>query len=192
MQEYYFPISLKGINSSCYGVVLTRLFEALHLAISKEGKGGVGLSFPGWKSHSKNKIERSFGDCILVVGQDRDALMKVITRYNIDVEIDMPELVAENVLDVPLGCDRSIFKRSRSLQKQFRVAKHGEDADVRASARKRISEMEKLPTIAVRSKSTNETYLIAVERVDNVNSEEAGFSSYGLSKGSSVPVFYPE
>lgn len=188
MSEYYFDISFAGISSAYYGKALSRVFHALHGAIFKESDGEVGLSFPGWKD-GRHDHEVSLGGIVRVVSSDKDRLIRVSTRYDVDIEVDLKELSANKIDVVPETADRAVFARSRIQQRYRHFMKHG-DLDGKIAAKTRMGVERALPKIFVTSATTDQSFLMRIDKRDPATiSKDRMFDNYGLSSGRSVPVW---
>jgi CRISPR-associated endonuclease Csy4 len=188
MLESYVEITIKPSIEFTQNEILSALFLKLHIAISNTANGQIGISFP---DYSLKKKFLGFRIRVFSSSKNMSLLQKSNWFFSLRDYLDVT-----NILDIPLGCNWSVFKRVQvnSFEKQRK----------RMVRRKGIAYEETLkviplnlyknvefPFINVKSLSTHSVAKIFIKKDDVVIADisSVGYSSYGLSSSCPVPNF---
>lgn len=191
--KYYIDIKLLFNSEISLGFIWQKVYLPLHLALVKtkdeDNKVKIGFSFPKYQ-------DKSFplGDVLRIFAPSKEDLISfdatqsliILDEYISISEIkDVPSNVSEFV-----QFSRKQFKSSSARLARRQAMRKGISLEEALRNYEGMSEQStKLPFVIMQSASSNQNMLIFIEK--NIsNTEIKGlFSTYGLSKSSTVPWF---
>lgn len=192
--KFYIEITLLPSLDAPIYFLWEKVYQQIHLSLVEsktiDGKVYIGVSFPEY-----NDEIHQLGRKLRLFSSKKDDLV------NLDVNkwlYRLQDYVSiSGIRDVPTVIDGyAFYKRIQTKSSNLRLAKRkakreGIDYDEALSFfNKRIEVHSHVPFIQMRSQSSNKRYrlMIGYEKTENKTFTK-GFSSYGLSSESSVPIF---
>jgi CRISPR-associated endonuclease Csy4 len=190
--NFYLEITLLPNTEIGLNFLWEKVYQQLHLgfvAIKDEnGKVAVGVSFPSYdaeKHHLGHKLRLFAETEALLLRFDASGWLAILSDYVHLTRIKpVPEKVEKH------GCFYRIQLKSqlnraqrKARRKNISVEKalHYYDAYV--------EQRTKAPFIHLKSASSRESFKLFIGYVEQVETSEKGFSCYGLSRQSTVPIF---
>lgn len=195
--KYYIDIKLLSDNEISLGFIWQKVYAQMHLAMVKQkdsqGLCKVGFSFP--------KYGKSFplGDILRLLAPTKEELKLLDIEENLKRFSDY--VLISDIKEVPVNVEtyvtfsRKQFKNSNTERLVRRQAKRkGISID---EARKNYKDFDeekilkenKLPYININSLSTQNKMKIFIDKNIKEKATDGLFTSYGLSKVSTVPYF---
>jgi len=192
--KYYVDIAMLFNEEDNLGYLWRKLYAQIHLALvevrDENNLVSIGLSFPNYLNN------RSLGDTLRVFALTKEEL----TDLKLEAWLKRLEgyFFIGNIKEVPL----SITKFACFRRKQFKT--NVERLARRQAKRKGISFEEalknyedfdedkkktKLPYVNIKSLSSDREMKIFIEKLEVKEENKGLFSTYGLSKTSTVPLF---
>jgi CRISPR-associated endonuclease Csy4 len=189
---YYFEINFLPTQEIPLNFLWSKVFYRMHLRLvqMQDTKGNVpiGLSFPGYAFDPVG-----LGNALRVFARSRDTLelfnesspLKIFSEY---VHITGIREVPQNVVYVKyerhqVGASIECLARRRAKRDQISY----EDA-LQKYARY-VREQSMYPFIKMKSDSSNKRFSLFIKKEPSSASDDFWFTTYGLSKNSSVPEF---
>jgi CRISPR-associated endonuclease Csy4 len=191
--NYYIDIKLLTDSEITLGFIWKKLYAQIHLALvevrDEKNLVPIGLSFPKYSN------DRFLGDTLRIFSPTKEDLESLDLNRWIGRLLDY--LTISEIQKVPTSTEFVSFRRKQFKTNIERLAR-------RQAKRKGISYKEalenyknfneekkktKLPYINVKSLSSNREMKIFIEKSIKSNPENGLFSTYGLSKTSTVPWF---
>ena len=189
--DYYCEITLlPGGDISLY-FLWEKIFFPIHLALveMQDEQGGVGCSFPEYdaKTFQLGSKLRIFTET--ETGLEKLELRKVMRNFSDYMHITRVRHVPENVDN--FACFFRIQTKSNTERLARRKAKRDSISyeDALHLLENRKNRESKAPFIWMKSLSSGKRYRLMIGRCEGKPTETLQFSSYGLSRVSSVPVF---
>ncbi|MCL1092786.1 type I-F CRISPR-associated endoribonuclease Cas6/Csy4 [Shewanella kaireitica] len=184
MKRYYFMVRFLPEQANL-ALLTGRCISVMHGFICKHDIQGLGVSFPAWS-------DASIGNMIAFVHTNMDVLKELSLQGYFQ---DMQECGFFKVSDVeavPDGCAEVRFKRNQAIAKMFvgETRRRLKRLEKRALARgevctpnksKEPRELDCFHCIAIASTSTEQDFLLHVQKESVQKPEEAEFSQYGLA-----------
>jgi len=190
--KYYIDIVLTPNKEDNLSFIWSKVYTQMHLAlveIKSDDGVEIGFSFPFYNNH-----EFPLGDTLRVFSSSKELL----NTLNINHWLKKLEgfVYVGNINDVPSNVkeyvtfSRKQFKSNISRLARRYAKRHDmsiEDAlDVYKDANAKHTD---LPFVYIKSLSTEQEMKIFIEKSIKTNPENGLFSTYGLSKTSTVPWF---
>lgn len=195
--NYYVDIKLIADVEITLGFIWKKLYAQIHLALvevrNEKNLVSFGLSFPNYK-----ESDFPLGNSLRIFAKNKEALEKLgLNRWLMRLDDYM---VLGDIKEVPLNVKEYVsFSRKQFKMNKERLAR-------RQAKRKNISYEEalknyanfdeekkkknnKLPYVNVKSLSSNKEMKIFIEKSETKEYKDGLFSTYGLSKESTVPWF---
>ena len=192
--KYYIEIILLSSNEIPLYFLWEKVYQQIHLALveSQEPKGkvSIGVSFPEY-----NVKEHKLGNKLRLFSFNRDEIETLdihrwLSRLKDYVHVSGIREVLGNINEY------AFFKRIQTKSSNSRLARRKARRDgisyeeALSFFNKHLEKNSDLPYIQMKSISSDKRYrlIIGYEKVDKTSNNE-GFSTYGLSSSSSVPIF---
>jgi len=194
--NYYVDIKLLTDAEITLGFVWKKLYAQIHLALvevrDESNLVSIGLGFP------KYRKDRFLGDTLRIFSPSKEELEKLDLNRWVGRLLDY--LIVSDVKEVPINVTEFVsFRRKQFKMNIERLAR-------RQAKRKNITYEEalknyenfdeeerkndnKLPYINVKSFSSDRELKIFIVKVNQQELKEGLFSTYGLSKETTVPWF---
>ena len=187
--DSYFEIKALPNPEIIESTVMSHLMQALHQLLPQFG-GNIALDFPGYGRH------RTLGGIIRIVSnkEDTEALYNKVLRksifrdYALVTECDsVPERVSQHIKNTRhRKKGQSHLKR---LEKRLR-SQGLWDESIKAKAEAKFEASKLMPHVHLKSSSTGENFILAVQRKIQTKPEMGKFNGFGLSLGeATVPKF---
>ena len=194
--KYYVDIKLFTDTEITLGFVWKKLYAQVHLALvevrDENNLVSIGLAFPKYAN------DKFLGDTLRIFSPTKEGLEKLDLNRWIARLLDY--VTVSEIKEVP----SNITEYGSFRRKQFKI--NAERLARRQAKRKGISYEEalhnyadfneeekkkenKLPYINVKSLSSNREMKIFIEKMKQTEPKEGLFSTYGLSKETTVPLF---
>jgi CRISPR-associated endonuclease Csy4 len=170
-----------------------KVYQQLHLALvenQENGKVKVGVAFPKYDGE-----KRHLGDKLRLLAADSEILRKLNLETSLARLSDYIHIT--QIREVPGKIDgHAFFKRIQLKSNNERLIRRRakrqgisyEQAASHFEGRK--ENYSSAPFIHIKSHSTGKRYRLIIQREQaEIATSEAGFSTYGLSNRSSVPLF---
>ncbi len=194
--NYYIDIKLSGDTEISLGYIWQKVYAQMHLALveqkNSEGMCRVGFSFPHYKevfplgdmlrlfSHTKEELE-----LLNVEKQLKNFLDYVLVSGIKEVPNDVHSYVTFSRKQVKCNSERLARRQAKRKGISFEEAlKNYEEFD-----EEKKKEKNKLPYINIDSLSSQNKMKVFVAKEISLEPKEGLFSTYGLSKTSTVPCF---
>lgn len=195
MQRYYFMVRFLPEQANL-ALLSGRCISVMHGFICKHEIQGLGVSFPAWS-------DVSIGNMIAFVHTDIAVLNELRLQGYFQ---DMQEYGAFNIGDVeavPDSCTEVRFKRNQAIAKMFvgETRRRLKRLEKRALARGEVfnpsksyepRELDSFHCIAVGSTSTEQDFLLHVQKENVQKREGAEFSQLGLATNQLLRGTVPE
>ena len=193
--KYYIDIKLYSDTEITLGFIWKKLYAQMHLALvevrDENNLVSVGFSFPQYK-----KEKFPLGSKLRVFVNSKEELSSLDLNYWLARLMDYLDI--SEVKEVPSDITKYVsFRRKQFKTNVERLAR-------RQSKRKGISFEEalknykdfdgdknktKLPYVNIKSLSSNKEIKVFIEKLELEEESKGLFSTYGLSKTSTVPCF---
>ena len=192
--NYYVDIKLLIDTEITLGFVWKKLYAQIHLALvevrDENNLTSIGLGFPKYSN------DRFLGDTLRIFASTKEELEKL--NLNRWVARLLDYLTVSDIKEVPTNVTEFVSFR----RKQFKT--NAERLARRQAKRKNISFEEalknyenfdeekkktKLPYINVKSLSSDKELKVFIEKINQIEPKEGLFSTYGLSKETTIPWF---
>ncbi len=185
--DYYCNLELRSYAGASVPVIASKVMEALH-PVFAEHTATYALALPYWKSGAAPTP----GHTLRLFAAERDALNWIMDQLEQQVPL-CNYLVTGRIRRAPQDWegDWTTFQRFRIPARQGKSEAHqAKRLKLRA---KRLAEAQRLPYFRLRSRSTQQSFALTVQKNLHSGIETAGGQpdSYGLSRSES-PVFLPE
>ncbi|QYJ75326.1 type I-F CRISPR-associated endoribonuclease Cas6/Csy4 [Shewanella sp. FJAT-52076] len=184
MQRYYFIVEFIPKRANLE-LLTGRCISVMHGFICKHNILGLGVSFPSW-------TEKSIGASVAFVHVDHDVLAELRSQsYFQDMQqVGFFRLGA--VSAVPSNCKEVRFKRNQTIAKIFakdsrrRLARLKKRAEARGepftpAIRNHAKELDPFHCVAVSSASTDQDFLLHIQKETVNQATSIEFNQYGLS-----------
>ncbi|WOT05862.1 type I-F CRISPR-associated endoribonuclease Cas6/Csy4 [Shewanella youngdeokensis] len=184
MKRYYFMVQFLPEQANL-ALLTGRCISVMHGFICKHEIEGVGVSFPAWS-------DASIGNLIAFVHTDVDTLKELSQQHYFQDMEECGFFSIGNIEAVPDGCAEVRFKRNQGIAKIFvgETRRRLKRSEKRALARGEVfnpnkngepRELVRFHCIAIASTSTEQDFLLHVQKESVQKREEAEFSQYGLA-----------
>jgi CRISPR-associated endonuclease Csy4 len=185
LMDYYIQIKLLPDPEFQETLLMNALFAKLHRALTSEGHGNIGVSFP--------QVKKTLGDTIRIHGNR--VSLECMMNLNWLKGLTDHTSVSES-LPTPENCQhrfvqrlqsKSSFERlyRRSVKKGWITAR---EAEVKIKSHK--EQYLKSPYVQIKSHSTGQQFRLFINHGKLMKSSQKGiFSAYGLSNNATVPWF---
>jgi CRISPR-associated endonuclease Csy4 len=169
-----------------------KVYQQLHLAFvaikDESGKMAVGVSFPHYdeENHQLGKKLRLFAETEELLQRfDADKWLDALSDYVHLTRIKpVPEKIEKHGCFYRIQLKSQVNRAQRkSRRKNISVEKALHDYDAY------VEQRTKAPFINLKSASSRESFKLFIGYVEQVETSEKGFSCYGLSRQSTVPIF---
>ena len=195
MKRYYFVVRFLPEQANL-ALLTGRCISVMHGFICKRDIQGVGVSFPAWS-------DASIGNMIAFVHTDIDVLKELSQQHYFQDMQEYGFFSVGNVEAVPNGCAEVRFKRNQGISKMFvgEARRRLKRLEKRALARGEVfepnkndepRELENFHCIAIGSTSTEQDFLLHVQKENVQKREEAEFSQYGLATNQQLKGTVPD
>ncbi len=195
MQRYYFTVHLLPKQANL-ALLTGRCISIMHGFILKHNIEGVGVTFPAWS-------DSSIGNVIAFVYTDKEILNSLKEQaYFIDMQ-DCGFFKLCQVLAVPDSCQEVRFIRNQAVAKIFtgesrrrlkrlqkRALARGEDFNPKKLIAPR--EVDIFHRVAMTSKSSQEDYILHIQKQNTDCQAEPNFSNYGLASNEKFKGTVPD
>ena len=194
IMQYYIELTLlPGVEIPLY-FLWEKLYQQVHLALveqqDEQGKVAIGAAFPGYDDK-----QFQLGCKLRLFAKTKEELTALDLEKWLARLLDYVHL--STIRQVPEQFAYAIFKRLQPKTKggNERLARRKAKRqgisynEALAIISKRKEKSSKAPFIHVKSLSSDERYRLIIDRIPARESCFAGFSTYGLSPVSTVPVF---
>ncbi|WP_028774762.1 type I-F CRISPR-associated endoribonuclease Cas6/Csy4 [Shewanella waksmanii] len=184
MKRYYFMVRFLPEQANL-ALLTGRCISVMHGFICKREIQGLGVSFPAWS-------DASIGNMIAFVHTDKGVLNELrLQGYFRDMQ-ECGFFSVGNVETVPDDCAEVRFKRNQNIAKIFvgETRRRLKRLEKRAIARGEVfepnkngeqRELDRFHCIAIASTSTEQDFLLHVQKENVQQREAAEFSQYGLA-----------
>ena len=187
--DHYLEIKLLPDPEFAPTVLMNALFAKLHRGLVDLNSTRIGVSFPGLKSEPK---QRSLGDRLRLHG-DADDLQQLMALPWLSGMND--HTAVSELASVPPQAGVCTVRRVQAKSSPARLRRRlmrrrgiGEEA-----ARERIpdalAERLDLPFVTLKSRSTEQTFLLFIDQQPVSQTVAGAFNHYGLSRIATVPWF---
>ncbi len=184
MKRYYFMVRFLPEQANL-ALLTGRCISIMHGFICKHEIQGLGVSFPAWS-------DASIGDVIAFVHTDMEVLNELKQQSYFQDMRECGVFKVGNVEAVPDGCGEIRFKRNQGIKKMFvgETRRRLKRLEKRALARGEVfnpnksnepRELDIFHCIAIGSASTEQDFLLHVQKENVKKREEAEFNQYGLA-----------
>lgn len=188
MTTHYVEIALRDNPQIAPTQLLGALYDHLHLALVRQHRDDIGVSFPGYAFHP-----RTLGTTLRLHGSETSLLAFLATdwlkgmRDHVrisDIRATPPDATHRTV-------QRRQFKTSAERMRRRRMRRKGETADQAAAAIPASMERRpNLPYLHLHSHSTRQPFCLFLAVGPTQTAAAPGaFNSYGLSAIATVPWF---
>lgn len=169
--------------------VVSALMQALHSLLPAYG-GRIGLAFPAYGQH------RTLGGIIRILGDkaDMEALHTALTNHSVIQDyalLTSLDAVPDSVSRYLCYQRRQPKGNSRLQRMKKRHVERGSwSEEWEQAARTNMAKRICLPYVGLKSSSTQQSFLLFIERRSKTNAMAGGFNSYGLALDkATVPDF---
>ncbi|WP_076538348.1 type I-F CRISPR-associated endoribonuclease Cas6/Csy4 [Shewanella sp. UCD-KL21] len=195
MHRYYFMVRFLPEQANL-ALLMGRCISIMHGFICKHDIQGLGVSFPAWS-------DASIGNMIAFVHTDIAALNELkLQGYFQDMQ-ECGVFKVDNVEAVPDDCVEVRFKRNQGIAKMFvgEARRRLKRLEKRALARGEVfnpnkndepRELDCFHCIAIGSTSTEQDFLLHVQKEIVQKYEEPEFNQYGLATNKLLRGTVPE
>ena len=192
--KYYIDIALISNEEDNLGYLWRKFYVQIHLALvevrDENNLVSIGLSFPNYSNN------RSLGDTLRLFSSTKEKLKEL----KLEVWLNRLEgyVFIGDIKEVPKNINKFVsFRRKQFKTNVERLAR-------RQAKRKKISYEEalknyenfdgdknktKLPYVNIKSLSSEREMKIFIEKIESSEEKKGMFSTYGLSRESTVPCF---
>ncbi|MCK8137640.1 type I-F CRISPR-associated endoribonuclease Cas6/Csy4 [Pseudoalteromonas sp. 2CM28B] len=195
MQRYYFSVHFLPKQANL-ALLTGRCISIMHGFILKHNIEGMGVTFPAWS-------DSSIGNVIAFVHTDKEILTHLKEQaYLVDMQ-DCGFFKLSQVLAVPDSCEEVRFIRNQAVAKIFtgesrrrlkrlqkRASARGEDFNPKKIEAPR--EIDIFHRVAMTSKSSQEDYILHIQKQDVDCQAEPDFSNYGLASNEKFKGTVPD
>ncbi|MBB1334700.1 MULTISPECIES: type I-F CRISPR-associated endoribonuclease Cas6/Csy4 [unclassified Pseudoalteromonas] len=195
MQRYYFIIHFLPKQANL-ALLTGRCISIMHGFILKHNIEGVGVTFPNWS-------DSSIGNVIAFAHTDMEILNSLKEQaYFVDMQ-DCGFFKLSQVLAVPEDCQEIRFIRNQAVAKIFtgesrrrlkrlqkRALARGEDFNPKKLAAPR--EVDIFHRVAMTSKSSQEGYILHIQKQNADCQAEPTFSNYGFASNEKFKGTVPD
>lgn len=195
MARYYFKIDFLPKQANL-ALLTGRCISIMHGFILKHNTEGVGVAFPMW-------TDSSIGNVIAFVHTDMEVLNSLKEQaYFVDMQ-DCGFFKISQVLAVPESCQEIRFIRNQAVAKIFtgesrrrlkrlqkRALARGEDFNPKKLAAPR--EVDIFHRVAMTSKSSQEDYILHIQKQNADCQAEPTFSNYGFASNEKFKGTVPD
>ncbi|WP_022940478.1 type I-F CRISPR-associated endoribonuclease Cas6/Csy4 [Psychromonas hadalis] len=195
MKRYFFMVHFVPEEANCT-LLMGRCISIMHGYISRHSIEGVGVTLPAWS-------DISIGNVIAFTHSDSYMLNELRQQSYFQDMQECGFFKLGQVDDVPNDCIEVKFRRNQQIAKMFvggnrrRLKRLKKRALVRGepfSPERKIKsrEFEVFHRIAISSKSSQQDYLLHIQRDVVDKQEEPEFSCYGFASNSKLNGTVPE
>jgi CRISPR-associated endonuclease Csy4 len=184
MQRYYFMV--RYVPKEANLVLLSgRCISIMHGYIGKHDITGLGVSFPAWS-------DKSIGNVIAFVHSNANYLKGLQSQSYFQDMKDCGFFKVTNVEAVPESCGEVRFKRNQAIAKLFvgearrwlrrlekRASERGETFNT--SKKSEAKEVDVFHRIAISSLSSQQDYLLHIQKNVPEKQTEPVFNNYGFA-----------
>ena len=195
MQRYYFTVHFLPKQANL-ALLTGRCISIMHGFILKHNIEGMGVTFPAWS-------DSSIGNEIAFVYTDKEILNTLKDQaYFVDMQ-DCGFFKVSQVLAVPDSCEEVRFIRNQAVAKIFtgesrrrlkrlqkRALARGEDFNPKKVEAPR--EIDIFHRVAMTSKSSQEDYILHIQKQVAGCQAEPIFSNYGLASNEKFKGTVPD
>jgi len=195
MQRYYFTVHFLPKQANL-ALLTGRCISIMHGFILKHYIEGMGVTFPAWS-------DSSIGNEIAFVYTDKEILNTLKDQaYFVDMQ-DCGFFKVSQVLVVPDSCKELRFIRNQAIAKIFtgesrrrlkrlqkRALARGEDFNPKKLEAPR--EIDIFHRVAMTSKSSQEDYILHIQKQDVDCQAEPIFNNYGLASNEKFKGTVPD
>ncbi|NMM42666.1 type I-F CRISPR-associated endoribonuclease Cas6/Csy4 [Pseudoalteromonas arctica] len=195
MQRYYFSVHFLPKQANL-ALLTGRCISIMHGFILKHNIERMGVTFPNWS-------DSSIGNVIAFVHPDKGILNTFIEQaYFVDMQ-DCGFFKLSQVLAVPENCQEIRFIRNQAVAKIFtgesrrrlkrlqkRALARGEDFNPKKLVAPR--EVDIFHRVAMTSKSSQEDYILHIQKQNADCQAEPVFSNYGFSSNEKFKGTVPD
>lgn len=195
---YYQEVTLIEQPEISLGFIWAKLYMQLHLALAdirtKKGISNIGVSFP---EYQKSASKFPLGTKLRVFGVSKECLEELNLVEWLSRLSDYVHVMKEpRKIPSRLVKSYAIFSRKEVKSGAERLARRRVKRDPSMTyeeALRRASMVVRecnLPYVNIRSLTSNHSFKLFIEKTELDQAEgPLEFTSYGLSKGSAVPIF---
>ncbi|MDF2867620.1 MAG: csy4 1 [Gammaproteobacteria bacterium] len=190
--NHYLEIRLLPDPEFGPSLLLNALYNKLHLALAKLNCNDLGVSFPHYRQSNPDKSMHPLGERIRIHGtRERiEELMAInwLSGMRDHVRIGSIHPVPNKVNYVIYR--RVQFKSSVERIRRRHMRRHNLGyEEVARLIPENIEQSSDLPFITLRSQSTKQYFKLFIQQQEIPNSTQGNFNTYGLSTGTTVPLF---
>ena len=177
---YYIEFTARPDDMTSSPVLLSALYERLHLILVNLGTSRIGISFP--------RANRNIGEILRLHGPS--AILNQIVE-NQKLKPILGYFRSSGVLETPAECDWWLVQRQQpqlSSAKIRRLVKRGSISEVEATRLYKLTPRLSLPYLHIRSLSTQQKFRLFISQTSTskpVKTQE--FNAYGF--GGAIPRF---
>ncbi|WP_042145922.1 MULTISPECIES: type I-F CRISPR-associated endoribonuclease Cas6/Csy4 [unclassified Pseudoalteromonas] len=183
-KRYFFAIKYLPLNvDQC--LLAGRCISILHGFISARNITGIGVSFPNWS-------DKSLGNTIAFVSEHESLLAELSEQSYFNMMASDNLFAVSEVTSIPENLSEVRFKRNQSIAKCFVGEKRRrlERAKRRAHSRGEMfnpktpepeKEIQPFHCALSSSKSSNEAFLLHIQKVNTVSVKSNDYGNYGLA-----------
>lgn len=188
MTSHYMDISLRENPHIAAPHLLGALYDRLHLALVRQRRDDIGISFPGYALRP-----RTLGTTLRVHGSEASLLALQATDWlrGMHDHVRVSAVAAAPTDAQHRTVQRRQFKTSAKRLRCRRMRRKGETAEQAAAAIP--SSMERrpdLPFVHLHSQSTRQPFCLFIALgVPQPRATSGAFNTYGLSSTATVPWF---
>ena len=194
MMKCYIEITLLPCVEVPINFLWEKVYQQVHLALVEKqdarGKVNIGVSFPEYDGK-----KHSLGRKLRLLALSKEDLENINIDNWLSRLIDYVQIAG--IQDVPKTTNvYAIFKRIQTKSSNARLARRkakreGISYDQALSLlNHRKEQISKVPYLHMKSLSTGRRFRLMIDCVETIKTNDVeGFSTYGLSSDSSVPVF---
>ncbi|MGO3442297.1 MAG: type I-F CRISPR-associated endoribonuclease Cas6/Csy4 [Pseudoalteromonas distincta] len=195
MQRYYFIVQFLPKQANL-ALLTGRCISIMHGFILKHNIEGMGVTFPAWS-------DSSIGNVIAFVHKDMEILNSLKEQaYFVDMQ-DCGFFKISQILAVPESCKEIRFIRNQAVAKIFtgESRRRLKRLQKRALARgenfnpKKIEapiEVDIFHRVAMTSKSSQEDYILHIQKQNADSQVEPDFSNYGFASNEKFKGTVPD
>jgi CRISPR-associated endonuclease Csy4 len=195
MQRYYFTVHFLPKQANL-ALLTGRCISIMHGCILKHNIEGMGVTFPAWS-------DSSIGNMIAFVHTDKEILNILKEQTYLEDMQDCGFFKLSQVLAVPESCNEIRFIRNQAVAKIFtgesrrrlkrlqkRALARGEDFNPKKLEAPR--EIDIFHRVAMTSKSSQEDYILHIQKQDVDYQAEPYFSNYGFASNEKFKGTVPD
>ena len=195
MQRYYFSVHFLPKQANL-ALLTGRCISIMHGFILKQNIEGMGVTFPAWS-------DSSIGNVIAFIHTDKEVLNSLKERaYFVDMK-GCGFFKLSQVLAVPERCQEVRFIRNQAVAKMFtgesrrrlkrlqkRALARGEDFNPKKLEAPRVIDI--FHRVAMTSKSSQEDYILHIQKQNADYEAEPTFSNYGFASNKKFKGTVPD